>query len=155
MTTTVDVMEDFLSFLKQKSGADLQSPALLKAIKAFEAAHATSLPEDFSRYLRKTNGFDQSKKYQDINGFNFLPLQDIRQASAYEDGKYNFKGAERYYIFCDYLDFSWAYAIQFGDRTSERVLLIGAADGKPHQVAESFSAFLRMYLIEDSRLFPN
>jgi hypothetical protein len=134
-----------------------QKPSLCKSateekVRIFERLHGILMPKDFRDYVLRVNGFDQAKNYQDDRGFNFWPLESIVRVAEYEDGRFGFSNDDNYFIFCDYLDFSWAYAISF-EVLVEQVIKIGAENGKPIIMANTFAEFVDRYLEDDGVLY--
>jgi len=138
----------------QDSGATANLGASIEKIKEFERRNSVALPTDFVEFLILANGFDQSENYQDKFGFNFWPIEHLYRVSEYEKGKWYFEKSEEYFIFCDYLDLSWAYALCLGEEKNGEVLLVGAYDGRPQLIAQSFSEFVRLYLENNSTIYP-
>lgn len=136
------------------SGPTVNSGASIQKIGEFEKKNSVVLPIDFVEYLTLANGFDQSRNYQDNWGFNFWPIEYLCRVSEYAEGKWYFEKSEAYFIFCDYLDLSWVYALHVGDGGNGEVLLVGTHDEKPQVIAQSFSEFVRLYLENNSALYP-
>ena len=133
---------------------EIMLPVSCEMIRDFEQSQKASLPPDFVRYLKFANGFNQFGEYQDRNGFNFWPIDKICRVSNYDDGRFKFESSDEYYIFCDYLDFSWGYAIRTDRNGLGSVVLVGSRDGAPERVARSFPDFIRLYLRNDPRIYP-
>ncbi len=123
----------------------LQSPATAQEILSFEQNNNIVMPPDFAMYLKCQNGFDQYSGHQDAMGFNFWPLQDMASLDVYDGGQFRAPGYSSYFLFCDYLDFSWGYALCM-EKNEQKIVLVGARDGIPKVVAESFSSFVDAYL---------
>lgn len=134
-----------------RGSATVRGAASADEIEAFEQTYQVKLPDDFRTYLECADGFDQEACYQDQAGFNFWPLSSVRPVAEYDGGKYGFPEDRRYFLFCDYLDFCWGYAVSFKD---SKVVMVGTAVGRPIPVAESFEDFIRMYLRDDALLYP-
>jgi hypothetical protein len=132
--------------------ATLRAPATPKDIVSFEERHHVKLPPDLRGYFACTDGFDQKKDYQDARGFNFWPLKKLRRVSEFEDGRFGFPGDSWYFLFCDYLDFSWGYAISLKPGKND-IILVGTRDGRPRHVANSFEEFVDAYLRDDDKLY--
>jgi len=130
----------------------LCAPSSLNDLRHFEEANGILLPKDFRGYLHCVNGFSQSESYQDDRGFNFWPLEKLSRLADYDGAKYHFLDDAGYFIFCDYLDFCWAYAVSLNSPGS-KVVLIGTKDGRPKSVATNFSEFVDLYLNDDERLY--
>jgi len=58
------------------------------------------------------------------------------------------------FVFADYLDWSWAYAIRLLATPSEsgHIFMIGKQE-TPIQIAESFSDFVELYLVDSPILY--
>ncbi len=124
----------------------------------FEAMHSVRIPCDMRRYLSTVNGMPNTPGGDvDSNGFRFWPLEQIRsvndvcaatgvQAPSGQDN-------DRYFVFADYFDWSWAYAIDLsGDRReSQRVIHVGTLE--PKAVAQSFTEFIDLYLADAKTLY--
>jgi hypothetical protein len=132
--------------------ASLRAPATSTDIASFEERHHVKLPPDIRGYFECTDGFDQQKDYQDPRGFNFWPLKKLRRVREFEDGRFRFADDSCYFLFCDYLDFSWGYAISL-ERGKNDVVFVGTSDGRPRHVAKSFEEFVDAYLRDDEKLY--
>jgi hypothetical protein len=93
---------------------------------------------------------------QDPKGFSFWPLARVRWApEEFADLSppcSSFLGAEEFYVFGDYLGWSWAYAIKLGVHAGDNgVVLIGK--DIPELVAGSFSTFVELYLEDAPALY--
>ena len=144
-----DKVDSSIARLRQSWLSDgspvLQPPVVDQEIIAFQQSHKVNVPADFAAYLKCQNGFDQYSGHQDARGFNFWPLQDIASLDNYDGGRYRALGYRSYFLFCDYLDFSWGYAICMGEGAHD-IVLVGARDGKPKFVADNFVSFIDAYL---------
>jgi len=116
-------------------------------IERFEKRERVTLPEDFKAYLQLANGTG-GQGACDIN--NILALWTVDEIEEYESTKHT-------YVFADYLQKSWSFAIAlegstFPDGTIFRVGTIPDFV----QIASSFSEFVEMYLEDANRvIFPN
>lgn len=143
-----------LEHWKNDSSASIQNPATQQEIALFERKNKAVISNDFKNYLILANGFDQSDNYHDEHGFNFWPIEQICNVHTFEDGRFSFSDSDSYYIFCDYLDFSWAYAINFApEKGGDTVIAIGTKNNIPTVVAKNFSEFVEIYLRDDDRLY--
>ncbi|HEY4080832.1 MAG TPA: SMI1/KNR4 family protein [Burkholderiaceae bacterium] len=150
---TISIGHRLRQFWLQDGGPLLQPPVADHEVLVFEVDNNVCIPLNFLEYLKCANGFNQYSGYQDKRGFNFWPLQEISPLAGYDDGRYDFKnGSSKYFLFCDYLDFSWGYAISM-DATDHRVVLVGTKDGEPRVVSESFEAFADAYLNDSSDIY--
>lgn len=87
----------------------------------------------------------------DNQGFRFWPAAEVCDISQFENGRYSFSGLKKYYVFSDYLDFSWGYATPLHEDGD--VLLLGHASGKEMKIADSLSEFIEYYLADDDRIY--
>ena len=124
------------------------------ALIEFEAKNSLRLPLDIRQYLAVANGMSSIPGNDvDSNGFRFWPLEQMRPVPmvcaeagvpvpAVQDPL-------RYFVFADYLDWSWAYAIDLvGDGSGHSVIHVGTLE--PKTVAHSFREFVDLY-VQDSR----
>ena len=137
---------------RESGAADLSGPATMEDVNRFEQAYGLSLPLDFRNYVQCVDGFRQQDSYQDERGFNFWPLSKISRVDRFEEGKFHFLNDDAYFVFCDYLDFCWAYAISLGS-SENRVVLVGTKDGQPKFVANSFTEFADLYLNDEPSIY--
>jgi hypothetical protein len=59
---------------------------------------------------------------------------------------------DHYFLFADYLQWSWAYAIRLGSNATHDVILVGTR--KPQKAAATFSEFLELYFRDSQDLYP-
>ena len=147
-------IDDHLREYWAVDGVEIMPPVSCEIIRDFEQSQQTTLPPDFVRYLKFANGFNQFGEYQDKNGFNFWPVDQIYRVSDYDEGRFNFESGDKYFIFCDYMDFSWGYAIRIDRSGPCDVVLVGSRNGSPESVASSFSDFMTLYLRNDPIIYP-
>lgn len=109
-------------------------------IAAFEIEHSVKFPDDFREYLLRFNGTHCNG---DAQMLAFWQLDRLEQMSPQ---KSNLPEAERHFIFADYMISCWEYAIYLGDtpELQNRIVLYGYP-GQP-VVAQTFSAFIDLYL---------
>jgi hypothetical protein len=129
-----------------------------ETLAEFEARYSVRIPHDMRRYLSTVDGMPNIPGSDvDSNGFRFWPLEQIRsvtdvcaaagvQAPSGQDN-------DRYFVFADYFDWSWAYAIDLSgdDRESQRVIHVGTLE--PKTVARSFTEFMDLYLQDAKALY--
>ena len=121
-------------------------PATEAELVAFETRYGVRLPSDLRSYFAELGGMDpRAVPAYDRQGFAIWPLTEVRPAES----------GSRMFVFADYLNWSWAYAIEL-DVTADRphpIALLGAA--RPQQpVADSFTAFVDLYLSDALLLYP-
>ena len=84
-----------------------------------------------------------------------MPLEEIRSVAAFDGGHFHFEGDHGFFVFCDYLDLCWAYAICLTPHQAQaRVVIVGTKDGVAQPVSNSFSEFAEMYARDDVGLYP-
>jgi hypothetical protein len=127
------------------------------AILEFEAQNNVHLPADMREYFRATNGMPGVGRGCDNNGFRFWPLNEVaavpvrcgeKDVSLPESAH-----LEQHFLFADYFEWSWAYAIDLSGRDpgGQPVIHIGTLE--PKTVARSFSQFLELYLRDAKDLY--
>jgi hypothetical protein len=129
-------------------------------IRIFESRYEVVLPTDLRTYFLQTDGMNRTylHNYQDAQGFSFYPLSSVTtlfQSSSKLTGiHYDNYDLKSLFIFADYLDLSWAYAIRLYMKPSRdnEVMLVG--DMSLIKVADSFTEFIELYLMDSSRLYP-
>jgi hypothetical protein len=90
----------------------------------------------------------------DPNGFSFWPLADLKsleQEYRKQASLTPFPGIEQYYVFADYLQWSWAYAIALAGPELGRIKIAGFES--PVDVADKFEDFVQLYLADSPRLY--
>jgi hypothetical protein len=123
-------------------------------LDAFEARTGRVLPADLRAFLAAANGAEVD------DGFYFLPLEAYEPFDqvAERDGQGwpSVADAGAYYVFCDYLQWSWRYAIRLrrpGDAEGGNdVVPVGM--NQMFVVAGSFSEFMDLYQADADRLYP-
>jgi hypothetical protein len=124
-------------------------------IDAFEARVGLRLPTDLREFLAVANGVER-----DSDGFSFWPLEMYEtfeaQLMRHSPGSPFVAEPHEYYVFCDYLDWSWAYAIRLNGPhvlgAINEVVPVGMM--RMHVVASSFSQFVDLYLEDSPLLYP-
>ena len=125
-----------------------------RALIDFEINNSLRLPLDMRRYLAVANGMSSIPGSDvDSNGFRFWPLEQMRPVpTVCAEAGVPVPAVQdplRYFVFADYLDWSWAYAIDLGGGGSgQPVIHVGTLE--PKTVAHSFTEFVDLY-VQDSR----
>ena len=139
-------------------GLPLAPPAAQEDIRAFEAKHGIAFPSSFKEYLSAVNGMIQvGDASEDKEGFSFWQLRGMKSLVRVEkeDGVSSVSvDPEKYFVFSDYFQWSWAYAINV-DPTSPvwgQVIHIGTLT--PNVVAASFDEFVDLYIANSKMLYP-
>lgn len=117
----------------------------------FEARYTVCLPPDMRQYLAAVDGMpDIPGSDCDANGFRFWPLDDVRSVPVIcaETGVPIPPGEDldKHFVFADYLQWSWAYAIDLSSRNPGRQPVIHVGTLQPKIVARSFSHFVELYM---------
>src|ERR1700676_736441 len=101
-------------------GLSIAQGASEAELREFETYYQVSLPSDFREYLSTVDGMAQSGGHDsDKNGFSFWPLRRIHPLvkvcvdNSLEIPPVRFP--ERYFVFADYLQWCWGYAIYVND----------------------------------------
>lgn len=123
-------------------------------LNEFESRSGLVLPSDLREFLTLANGSDQ-----DDHGFQFWSLESyesFRQQHAQAVACPTVVDRDQYYVFCDYLDWSWAYAIRLAKPGEQAILncVVPIGMNQMFTVAESFSEFVDLYLVDSPRLYP-
>lgn len=125
------------------------------ALRQFESDHAVKFPADLREYFAKCNGMVQRGGADtDMEGFAFWPIERVglmrKVCSEAGVALPSIQSPEEYFVFADYFQWSWAYAIRLGSEDSS-VILVGA---EGDVVAASFSEFVRLYIEDAEALYP-
>jgi hypothetical protein len=128
-------------------------------LRAFESERTLTLPLDFRNYLLNVDGMAQTGGHDcDRNGFAFWPLQHIRTIVGVWGGDSEImrgvSDPDQYYIFADYFQRSWAYALRLSNRPSDpnEVMRVGTIPAET--IAASFTEFVDLYLQNAAVLYP-
>jgi hypothetical protein len=141
-------------------GLSVPSGATERKLKAFEYQYRVLLPPDLRNYFSTVNGMSLYwPDSQDKEGFSFWPLEKVKNVQEEAENHsvkevFEFPDAISYFIFADYLDWSWSYAIRLSNSVSEStpVFLIGK-EIVPIQVANSYSEFVELYFADSAILY--
>jgi hypothetical protein len=116
-------------------------------IERFEKREHVTLPEDFKTYLQLANGTGGSGGCDVDNVLAFWTIDEIEE--------YEF--TKNLYVFADYMQKSWSYAIALGDNiyTDGSIFRVGNPTHIPVQIVSSFTEFIALYFEDvDSLIFP-
>jgi hypothetical protein len=130
-------------------------------MREFEHRYHVNLPPDFRDYFLRVDGMNPHwPNAQDTEGYTFwsldrvksIPEEAVKHNSGQEWG--SFSGAESLFVFADYLDWSWAYAIRLlrDPFESGRIFMIGKQE-TPIKIADLFSDFVELYLVDSPVLY--
>jgi hypothetical protein len=128
-------------------------------IRAFEKKYQVVMPPDLRAYFLCVDGMTMVlSDGEDKEGFCFWPLSRVKSATeelVRLEGlpPYNDQAMRDYFVFADYLQWSWAYAIYLlsGASPQNPVVLIGKEH--PIKIADSFTSFVDLYLIDSPKLY--
>jgi hypothetical protein len=127
-------------------------------IEDFESRYKVILPSDMRDYFLHVDGMSQYfPNSQDKQGFSFWSLHNVKtvleETSKLVGLSYDSFEIGSLFIFADYLDWSWAYAIRLSANglAETPVFLIGKEI--PIKVADSFSEFVHLYLADAPELY--
>jgi hypothetical protein len=140
----------------RSEGLTIPSGVPEEALRLFETKYGVTLSEDFREYLSNVNGMAQKGgQDSDTNGFSFWPLNRIKIVPE-ECADSNVRTPElrdigSFFVFADYLQWSWAYAIDLGGVRKGRILQFGTQ--VPRIVAASFTEFVDAYVRDSETLY--
>jgi hypothetical protein len=129
-------------------------------VREFETRHGVIFPTDFKEYLLCVNGMVQAGGQDcDPNGFAFWPLARV-QSIVKECAEHSLSPPEvsdkdSYFVFADYLQWSWAYAIRLSSNPSDPNPVIHVGTIRTKIVAPSFSEFVDSYIQDAKSLYPD
>jgi hypothetical protein len=142
-----------------KGGLKISQGCPEDGVCKFEIDNDVVLPADLRAYFLCVNGMPaEAREDCDPNGFCFWPLdrvkcvteEIVRHSSPIRkspEDRLNF-------IFADYREWSWAYAIRLTDSANGPNPVIHVGTLKPKIVAGSFSQFVPLYLRDAEELYP-
>jgi hypothetical protein len=131
------------------------APASSEELLAFERQNSVRLPADLRGYFLEVNGMSDMDN-EDF--FEFLPLHELETWP-----RLNWKvrpipppdsDPDHLFIFCDYLQSSWAYAIRLGPSEADGGEVTTCGWIVDAVVANSFSEFIALYLSNNRILYP-
>jgi hypothetical protein len=139
-------------------GLTIVTGAPEEALLRFEAKYNATLSTDldFREYLLNVDGMAQvGGKDCDQKGFAFWPLNRIRsvpeECVESKVGVPRVDDVGKYFVFADYMQWSWAYAIGVSPNQEGQILQFGTSS--PRIVAYSFSEFVEAYVRDSGQLY--
>jgi SMI1 / KNR4 family (SUKH-1) len=121
-----------------------------EALGEFEKLNNVQMPPDLREYFKVTDGMPpRARKVGcDREGFFFWPLKDLKAVPIVLEniGLQPVKNGEKSFVFADYFDWSWAYAIDLSGPQSGEHAIVHVGTLEPKTVARSFSEFLELYI---------
>jgi hypothetical protein len=143
-------------------GLAIAPPATEDDLMRFELLHEATLPFDVRDYFLAVNGMLQKSPHDtDSEMFTFWPLQMMTRVTDEPGlGGPQWKSPtgwrpEKYFLFVDYMQSCWAYAIRLDGRAIDRGEVVDVGTLKPRVVARSFSEFVDMYVRDWKELYPD
>jgi len=135
----------------EEDGLQVPGGATREKITAFEQRYAITMPDDLREYFLTTDG---NGEVWGSDYFQFWPLEEVKLVSeelndVHKD-RHDYPGC---FVFADYFDWSWAYAVQLAvdRRASGPVYII---DGHARRiVAGSFVEFMTGYADDSNGLY--
>lgn len=127
-------------------------------IADFESRYQVLLPPDMRDYFLQVDGMiPYIPNDQDKEGFTFWPLSRVKtvlEETASQVGlSYYLVDTSSFFIFADYLTWSWAYAIRLSADVSAETPVFIIINEAPVKIADSFSEFVRFYLADAPELY--
>jgi len=141
-------------------GLKIAAGATEEEVLSFKSQNRVILPGDLRDYFLNVNGMVQDFENScDQRGFAFWPLSLMTNV-AKECGKRSsiesaFKDPERYFVFADYLQWSWAYAIRLDASSPEAGQVVHVGTLRPKVIAGSFTEFVSLYLQDARELYTD
>jgi hypothetical protein len=124
----------------------------------FEKKYEVVMPADLKEYFLRIDGMRMTlHDCKDKEGFSFWPLsrvKTVREEMERPAGAHiNAEGVESFFVFADYFDWSWAYAIDLSGSfyMHNKVFLVGKE--QPIKVADSFTGFVDLYVSGSIELY--
>lgn len=126
-------------------------------LEYFERRYGVHLPEDLRLYFSSVDGMlDIAGSDCDSNGFRFWPLADVKPVTVvcetYGVPLPEAQQLDKHFIFVDYMQWSWAYAIDLSSVAEGEHTIIHVGTLQHKTVARSFTEFLKLYLKDDTQL---
>ena len=135
---------------KRWAGLPFKSPLASETeLNEFEAQHDIALPADLRSFFAEVNGSGDEFE------FRFLPLKEVvtvEKLSEMQTTTLTSPEAGRFFVFVDYMQWCWGYAIRLGETVGENIVVPIGKLARP-VIASSFSDFVELYLRDDQRLY--
>jgi hypothetical protein len=132
----------------------LAPPADEAQIERFEHRYRLEMISEFRAYLLTVNGMLQSGNDDcDSNLFAFWQLDRIRPIADECPELQRSPEEGRYFVFADYMIWSWAYAVDLtsSSATAGKIILVGGL--REQCVSSTFSEFVRLYTEDSPQLY--
>jgi hypothetical protein len=153
MDNSREVESRLIAYWRGQPELRLRPGASDEQVRQFEHRYRIVLSTGLRRIYQQVDGFDQHSHSMDINGFNFYPLTHLRRLDQYED-RFDVADPSSFFLFCDYLTWSWGYAVRIGEAgTSTSVVLLGVDGSGVRNVTTTIWQFWELYIRDDPRLY--
>jgi len=141
------------------SGLKISKGCSPSDVQRFELENRVTLPEDFRLYFLNVNGMlPDAREDCDRNGFCFWPLSGVKsvvkELALHSSSIPGSAEDHVYFVFADYFQWSWAYAIRLLEVATGPNPVIHVGTLKPKVVADSFTQFVELYLLDAEQLYP-
>jgi hypothetical protein len=140
------------------NGVQILPGASEAQIEAFETKYQVIFPDDLRAYFLHVNGMTGLLDGGiDSNGFYFLPLNQIVsgrdeliRVSCHRPIP---PGLKYYFIFVDYFQWSWTYAIRLSPDKNVRNSVRIVGGNSDDEIACSFTEFVDLYIADSPILY--
>ena len=158
ITMDMQSVEEKLITHWQADGLAIQSGVTGDQISSFEKKYQVVMPSDLKSYFLQVNGMKTTlNDCKDKEGFSFWSLSEVKtvelELNQVRIEPYATQNLESFFVFVDYFDWSWAYAIYLSSEPTaqNQVILIGKEH--PIKIADSFTAFVDLYISNSAKLY--
>jgi len=137
------------------AGVEINNPASPAEIRAFQEKYSVKLPDDLREYFLTFNG--TGKGNFGNSGYAFYSLEEFEPLAETDDISENEKvNYSECYSFSDYMMRAWGYAVKLENNKSKNCIYsFGLKKYPNHQVAESLSEFVAIYLESPDAIIGN
>jgi hypothetical protein len=142
-----------------KGGLKISQGCPVDRVRKFEIENKVVLPADLRTYFLRVNGMlPDADEDCDLNGFCFWRLDKVtsvaEEIARHSSPMRKSDEDHLHFVFADYLQWSWAYAIRLTDSPTGPNSVIHVGTQKPKLVADSFAQFVDLYLRDAWDLYP-
>jgi hypothetical protein len=127
-------------------------------VRQFEIENGVALPGDLRAYFLHVNGMlPDAREDCDLNGFCFWPLSRVKsvvkELALHSSPMGGSAEDHLHFVFADYLQWSWAYAIRLTESAAGHNPVIHVGTQEQRTVANSFTQFAELYLRDSKDLY--
>ncbi len=155
------LIEKFKELLISES-ITIGKPVTKEEITLFESKYNISLPKDMVNYFQIINGTNEE---YDNNLFQFYSLNQFKNIDEelknwtgipdYSDIVNVLKDSKKYFVFADYSFHMFTYAIRLSNNKLEKNEVYVLCGDEYKKIANNFSEFIELYLIDSIELQLN